>query len=119
MARRMVMTGDDGPGVPPSLEMSAKRTEAKRTLSQAEDATDDDRRVEGAPDVTKEMLDYHGADTNCSSCSHFTDPDQCSRPGFSPVEPGGWCKGYEGSGGDEDMDTDSDFTASGPGIYTE
>lgn len=56
----------------------------------------DDEAAEG--DITPDMLDYHGADSSCSSCRHFQAPTTCDRwP--DPVEEGGWCKGWQAMGG--------------------
>lgn len=44
-------------------------------------------------DLTPDMLDYHGGEQACGSCSMFTAPATCSRwP--DPVEEAGWCKGW-------------------------
>ena len=59
-------------------------------------------------DLTPDMLLYHGADSNCGSCSHFTAPTTCDRwP--DPVEDGGWCRGWQsgaGAGGESGAGAD-------------
>ncbi len=56
-------------------------------------------------DLTPDMLDYHGADMTCGSCSHFTAPSTCDRwP--DPVEDGGWCKGWQDGGAEAETPTE-------------
>lgn len=53
-------------------------------------------------DLTPDMLLYHGADSNCGSCSHFSAPTTCDR-WSDPVEEGGWCRGWQSGGAEADL----------------
>lgn len=93
--------GDKKPGLSIILGIGKKKdpldSSAPPSMSKPPSMPPDEPGAEGESsggDLTPDMLLYHGADTTCESCSHFTAPSTCDRwP--DPVEAGGWCRGYE------------------------